>query len=131
MGLFNSLFGPSWSERVNEYMLNERLPIEERIRLCILKLHPIASGSEIAQGLPCTEIQKHLSKFSNSDELKNLAAAIFMRKGMRKPIILSKSTTDKQWSMTVITIPKNLPANDELRYRRLENGDTIIWNPIY
>ncbi len=34
MGLFGSLFGPSWEERVASFMRDQRLPIEERLRLC-------------------------------------------------------------------------------------------------
>lgn len=130
MGLFDSLFGPSWSEKVNQYMLNESIPIEERIRICILKLRPTASYSEIAQGLPVTEIKKHLSRYSNSDELDHLAAAIFMRKGMQMPIVLSKGKTDKQWTMAVISNSSRLPPNDELKYRRFQNENIIVWVPL-
>jgi len=130
MGLFDSLFGPSWCEKVNQYMLNESIPIEERIRICILKLRPTASYSEIAQGLPVTEIKKHLIRYNNRDELENLATAIFMRKGMRMPIALSKAKPDKQWTIAVISDSGMLPTNDELKYRRFQNENIIVWEPL-
>ena len=131
MGLFNSLFGPSWSEKVNQYMLNENIPIEERIRLCILNLHHTATTNEIVKGLPLTEIQKHLVGIDNEDELSNLALAISTRKGLRMPVVFSKEKGDSKWKMIVITLPNQLPDDDELRYRRSEKADTIIWEPIY
>lgn len=130
MGLFNSLFGPSWADRVAEYMQDRRLPIEERIRLCILKLQPTASGAEIAQGLPVTEIKKYLTVLDNCDEMNNLAAVMFMRKGMSMAVVLLKNTGDKQWTISTITDHPRLPDNDQLRYRRYESDNIIIWNPV-
>lgn len=34
MGLFESLFGPSWEERVGSFMRDHRLPTEKRLRHC-------------------------------------------------------------------------------------------------
>ena len=55
MGLFDSFFGPSWADRVAVYMQERRLPVNERLRLCVKNLTPTASPSELAQGLPVTE----------------------------------------------------------------------------
>lgn len=130
MGFFGSLFGPSMAERVKGFMQESRLSIEDRIRLCILTLLPAASDEEIARGIPVVEIKKHLTGLKNSDELINLATAMFMRKGMRLPVIVSKSKEERNWTITGIDDAPTLPANDELRYRRYEDARNIIWTPI-
>jgi hypothetical protein len=33
MGLFGSHFGPPWEERVAPFMMEDRLPMQERLRL--------------------------------------------------------------------------------------------------
>ena len=34
MGLFGSLFGPSWEERVAPFMRDQSLPAEKRLQRC-------------------------------------------------------------------------------------------------
>lgn len=130
MGLFDALFGPSWADRVAVYMQERRLPVEERIRLCVKRLTPEASPSELAQGLPVSEIKKYLAALDNGDELTQLAKAMSARKTMRVPVVLVKTATNPIWQLSVITDIGRLPADDELRYRRTSTAHMIIWHPI-
>ena len=130
MGLFDSLFGPSWEERVRLYMDNRRLTLPDRIRTCINDLSPKADLKAISQGLPVTEIRKQLAGHSDGDELGHLAAAMHLRKKMRMPVVALRKKTEAQWTISMITEQARLPANDGNRYRRFENGSFIIWNPV-
>ena len=130
MGLFDSLFGPSWADRVAPYMREQRLPIADRMRLCINALTPKADPGDIAQGLPVTEIRKCLSGLTDAEEMGSLTAAMHLRKSMRIPIVAMKVKTESQWQISMITDGERLPINDGNRYRRFENENLIIWNPI-
>ena len=130
MGFFDSLFGPSWEERVAVHMRKTELPVHERIRRCINDLTPKADGGDISQGLPVTEIRKQLAGHSDGDELGHLAAAMHLRKKMRMPVVALRKKTEAQWTISMITEQARLPANDGNRYRRFENDKFIIWNPV-
>jgi hypothetical protein len=111
-------------------MQDRRLPVEERIRLCVKRLTPEASPSELAQGLPVSEIRKYLSVLDNGEELTHLAQAMSTRKTMRTPIVLVKTPTNPKWQLSVITGTGYLPKDDGLRYRRIVANRIIIWNPV-
>jgi hypothetical protein len=130
MGLFDSLFGPSWADRVAPYMQERRLPVVERMRLCIKALTPKADISDIAKGLPLSEIKKYLAVMDNHDEMLHLATAMHMRKSMRIPVVALKMKHEARWQVIAITERSFLPTNDELQYRRFENERMILWNPI-
>ena len=130
MGLFGSLFGPSWADRVAQFMQDQRLPVVERMRLCIKVLMPTASVSEIAEGQPIVEIKKYLAVLDNHHELLQVAVAMQMRKTMRVPVVAMKMKHESKWKITVITMPRLLSPDDEIRYRRFENDRAIIWNPV-
>ena len=98
MGLFDSLFGPSWADRVAEFMQERRLPVVERMRLCIKVLTPTADVGDIAKGLPLSEIKKYLAVLDNHDEMLHLATAMHMRKSMLgKPLVFANSYRPKHW----------------------------------
>lgn len=130
MGLFDSLFGPSWEDRVAVHMQKTQLPVYERIRACINDLTPKADPGDFAQGLPVTEIRKSLAGLPNAEELGNLAAAMHLRKKMRMPFVSMKVKSETQWQISMITEQARLPTHDGNRYRRFENENLIIWNPI-
>jgi hypothetical protein len=130
MGFFDSLFGPSWAERVAVHMQNRNLPVHERIRSCVNDLTPKADPGDFAQGLPVTEIRKCLAGLADCEELGNLAAVMHLRKKMRMPVVSMKVKTETQWQICMITEKPRLPDNDGNRYRRFENENLIIWNPI-
>lgn len=129
MGLFGSLFGPSWEERVGVYLQERRTPIEERIRLCILNLYPTASPSELAQAHPLAEIKHALSAYDNHEELTHLAVAMSTRLTLRCPVVILKKASEQKWHLSVIT-DRRLPAGDELRYRRIAKGEFVLWSPV-
>jgi hypothetical protein len=130
MGLFDSLFGPSWADRVSAHMRDHRYPVVERIRACVNDLTPKADGGDISRGLPVTEIRKCLSGFPDAEELGTLAAAMHLRKSMRIPVVAMKVKSETQWQLSMITDRARLPVNDDNRYRRFENENLIIWNPV-
>lgn len=130
MGLFDSLFGPSWADRVAEFMQERRLPVVERIRLCVKVLSPTADSRDIANGQPLAEIKKYLGVLDNHEEMLQLAVAMHMRKTMRVPVVAMKMKHETKWQVVVITVPRLLPSNDGVRYRRFENDRAIIWNPV-
>jgi hypothetical protein len=130
MGLFDSLFGPSWADRVAEFMQERRLPVVERMRLCIKVLTPTADVGDIAKGLPLSEIKKYLAVMDNHDEMLHLATAMHMRKSMRIPVVALKMKHEARWQVIAITERSFLPTSDEVRYRRFENERMILWNPI-
>ncbi len=130
MGLFDSLFGPSWADRVAEFMQERRLPVVERMRLCIKVLTPTAGVGDIAKGLPLSEIKKYLAVLDNHDEMLHLATAMHMRKSMRIPVVALKMKNEARWQVIAITERSFLPTSDEVRYRRFENERMILWNPI-
>ena len=130
MGLFGSLFGPSWADRVGEFMQDRRLPVVERMRLCIKVLSPTADPGDIAQGLPLAEIKKYLAVLDNHDEMLHLATAMHMRKTMRVPVVAMKMKNEAKWQVVMITQTRFLPTDDQVRYRRFESERMILWNPI-
>lgn len=130
MGLFGSFFGPSWADRVAEFMQERRLPVVERMRLCIKVLTPKADVGDIAKGLPLSEIKKYLAVLDNHDEMLHLATAMHMRKSMRIPVVALKMKNEPRWQVIAITERSFLPTSDEVRYRRFENERMILWNPI-
>jgi hypothetical protein len=130
MGFFDSLFGPSWEERVAEFMQERRLLVVERMRLCVKVLTPTADVSDIANGHPLAEIKKYLAGLDNHEEMIQLAVAMHMRKAMRAPVVALKMGHETKWQVIVLTVTRLLPTNDEVRYRRFENDGVIIWNPI-
>lgn len=130
MGLFDSLFGRSWADRVAVFMCDQRYPLPERIRSCINTLTPKADPGDIAQGLPVSEIRKHLHGLPDAEELATLAAAMHLRKSMRIPIVAMKERTEAKCQLTMISDRPRLPTNDDNRYRRFENESLIIWNPV-
>jgi hypothetical protein len=130
MGLFDSLFGPSWADRVGVHMRDHRYPWPERIRSCVNALTPKADLGDISRGLPVTEIRKCLSGHPDAEELGTLAAAMHMRKSMRIPVVAMKVKTESQWQISMITDGPRLPVSDGNRYRRFENANLIIWNPV-
>jgi hypothetical protein len=130
MGLFGSLFGPSWADRVATFMHEQRLPVVDRMRLCINTLTPKADPGDIAQGLPVTEIRKCLAGLPNAEELGTLAAAMHLRKSMHIPVVAMKVKSETKWQISMITDKARLPVNDDVRYRRFENENLIIWNPV-
>jgi len=130
MGFFDSLFGPSWEERVAVHMQRQQLPVHERIRSCVNELTPKADPGDIAQGLPVTEIRKCLAGMADSEELGTLAAAMHLRKSMRIPVVAMKVKSETKWQLSMITDKERLPTNDGNRYRRFENENLIIWNPV-
>ena len=130
MGLFDSLFGPSWEDRVSVFMRDQRYQLAERIRICINTLTPKADSGDIAQGLPVSEIRKHLVGLPNADELATLAAAMHLRKTMRVPVVAMKVKTEAKWQLSMITDRPRLPVNDDNHYRRFESDGLIIWNPV-
>lgn len=129
MGLFGSLFGPSWPDRVAKFMQERRLPVAERMRLCIKVLTPTADVRDIAEGLPLSEIKKYLTVLDNHDEMLHLATAMHMRKSMRVPVVALKMKNESKWQVIAITDRSFLPVTDEVRYRRFENDRMILWNP--
>jgi hypothetical protein len=130
MGLFDSLFGPSWAERVAAHMDNRRLTVPERIRRCINDLSPKADLKAITQGLPVTEIRKSLRHLADGEELGHLAAAMHLRKKMRIPVVAMWKKTETQWTISMITDQPRLPVDDGNHYRRFENDGFVIWNPV-
>ncbi len=130
MGLFDSLFGPSWADRVAGHMQNPQLPVHERIRQCVNDLTPKADPGELAQGTPVTEIKNFLVGLDNCDELGVLATAMSSRKTMRVPVVAFKKKNESKWQIAIITESSFLPANDGNHYRRFENENLIIWNPV-
>jgi hypothetical protein len=129
MGLFSSWFGPSWSERVAVFMQERRLPVEERVRLCVKNLVPNASPVELAQSHPLAEIKAALAVHDNHEELTHLAVAMSTRLTMRCPVVLLKKASEKNWHLSVIT-DRRLASGDELRYRRITKGEFILWCPV-
>jgi hypothetical protein len=130
MGLFDSLFGPSWAERVAVHMQNQQLPVHERIRLCVNDLTPKADPGELAQGIPVNEIKNCLVELDNCVELGVLATAMSSRKTMRVPVVALKKKNEPKWQIAIITESSFLPVNDGNRYRRFESESLIIWNPV-
>lgn len=130
MGLFDSLFGPSWEERVAVYMRDQRYPLPERIRACINALNPTTDLKEISQGLPVSEIRKCLVGRPDYEELGSLALAMNTRKSMRVPVVAMRMKSETQWQISIITDRTWLPADDGNHYRRFENDKFIIWNPV-
>jgi hypothetical protein len=130
MGLFDSLFGPSWEDRVATYMREQRLPVVDRMRLCINALTPKADPGDIAQGLPVTEIRKFLAGLPDAEEMGTLAGAMHLRKSMRIPVVAMKVKSEAKWQLSMITDRARLPANDDVHYRRFENENMIICNPV-
>lgn len=130
MGLFDSLFGPSWADRVAVHMRDQRHPLHERIRCCVNALTPKANLGDISKGLPVSEIRKCLAGLPEAEELGTLAAAMHLRKSMRIPVVAMKVKTEAQWQLSMITDKPRLPINDDNRYRRFENENLIIWNPV-
>jgi len=130
MGIFDSFFGPSWADRVAVYMQERRLPVHERLRLCVKNLTPTAGPGELAQGLPVTEIKKYLTMLDDCDEMLNLATAMHTRKSLRIPVVAMKKKTESKWEMIMITDKYRLPIDDEVNYRKFENERFIIWNPV-
>ncbi len=130
MGLFDSLFGPSWAERVAVYLRDQRYPLPERIRACINALTPTTDLKEISQGLPVSEIRKCLVGRPDCEELGSLALAMNTRKSMRVPVVAMRMKSETQWQISIITDRTWLPADDGNRYRRFENDKFIIWNPV-
>lgn len=130
MGFFDSLFGPSWADRVAPYMQERRLPVAERMRLCIKTLSPTADPGDIAKGLPLSEIKKYLAVLDNHDEMLHLGTAMHMRKTMRIPVVALKMKNETKWQVIMITQTSFLSTGDEVRYRRFENERMILWNPI-
>ena len=130
MGLFDSLFGPSWADRVSAHMRKTELPVHERIRSCINDLTPKADGGDISQGLPVTEIRKCLAGLPDAEEMGSLTAAMHLRKSIRIPIVAMKVKSESQWQISMITDGERLPINDGNRYRRFENENMILWNPV-
>jgi hypothetical protein len=130
MGFFDSLFGPSWADRVTVHMQKTQLPIHERIRSCVNDLTPKADGGDISQGLPVTEIRKCLVGLPEAEEMGTLAAAMHLRKSMRIPVVAMKVKSETKWQLSMITDKARLPDNDGNRYRRFENENLIIWNPV-
>lgn len=112
-----------------EYMQERRLPVEERIRLAVKNLTPTASPADLAKGQPVVEIRKYLSMLENEEEMGGLAAAMHMRKSLRKPIVLMKAAHSQKWEIIMIS-DGYLPKGDELRYRRTEAGGKVMWIPI-
>jgi len=129
MGFFDSIFGPSWADRVAVYMQDRRLPVEERIRLCVKHLIPQAGPSELAQGLPMSEIKKYLAVLENCDELTHLGMAMSTRAVAHAPVVLLKKPNEHQWHHSLIS-DRMMRANDSLRYRRIARNGFIIWCPI-
>ena len=130
MGIFGNLFGPSWEERVAVFMQERRLPVQERIRLCVKNLTPQADHGDLLRGLPVPEIQKYLTVLDNCDEMTHLAVAMHRRKVLRMPVVLVMLKTKQQWEFSIISDKNFLPKDDGLRYRRFENDKAIIWNPV-
>ena len=130
MGFFDSLFGPSWAERVEVHMRNQQLPVHERIRVCVNDLTPKAGIGELAQGVPVTEIRKCLAGLPNADEMGTLAAAMHARKTMCIPVVAMKVKSETKWQIHMITDKGRLLSDDNNRYRRFENENLIIWNPV-
>jgi len=130
MGLFDSFFGPSWAERVAQYMEERRLPVPERMRLCIKNLSASLSPSEAAQGLPLSEIKKYLAVLENHDEMLQLAVAMHTRKSLRVTVVILKKKSEAKWQMAMVGQAFTLPVDDEVRYRKFENEHMAIWNPV-
>jgi hypothetical protein len=130
MGLFDSFFGPSWADRVAVYMQDTRLPLIDRIRLCIKHLMPTVTPREAAEGIPITEIKKYLSVLHNGEELLSVCMAMQLRQVTRMPVAVMKGKEQSKWCVTPITGTLSLPPDDELRYRRSENDRIVIWHPV-
>jgi hypothetical protein len=128
MGLFGSLFGPSWEERVAPFMREERLPIEERLRLCIKRVD--ADPADLARGHPLVDLMPYLANEPYRIELEHLAQAMHLRRQLRMPVVAVRKKDGSKWEITVITRPTPLPAGEDLRYRRFENDRFIILNPV-
>jgi hypothetical protein len=128
MGLFGSLFGPSWEERVAPFMRELRLPMQERLRLCIKRID--ANPADLARGHPLIDILPYLANEPNRIELEHLVQAMHLRRRLRLPVVAVHKKGGPKWELSVITQPKLLPAGEDLRYRRFENDQFTILNPV-
>lgn len=128
MGLFDSLFGPSWAERVAPFMREHHLTIEERLRLCIKRVD--AGPADLARGHPLIDLMPYLANEPYRIELEQLAQAMHMRRHLRLPVVAVRKKDGSKWELSVITQPNLLPVAEDLRYRRFENDRFIILNPV-
>lgn len=128
MGLFGSLFGPSWEERVAPFMRDQSLPIEERLRLCIKRVD--AAPADLARGHPLVDILPYLANEPYRIELEHLAQAMHLRRRLRLPVVAVRKKDGSKWELSVITQPNLLPEGEDLRFRRFENDQFTILNPV-